>query len=66
MSICTVCSVLIRLISAFLYDLCWTHGGSNSREKPTASGTKMKQWSVTPLPIGKPRAVDNMASMFWG
>ena len=25
----------------------------------------MEQWSVTLLPIGKPRAVDNMASMFW-
>ena len=34
-------------------------------EKPTASGTKMEQWSVTLLPIGKPRAVDSMASMFW-
>ena len=34
--------------------------------KPTASGTKMEQWSVILLPIGKPRAVDSMASMFWG
>ena len=31
-----------------------------------ASGAKMEQWSVTILPIGKPRAVDNMASMLWG
>ena len=45
-SICTVYTVLIRLISAFLYDLRWTHGGSNSWEKRTASGTKMEQWSV--------------------
>ena len=30
------------------------------------SGTKLEQWSVTLLPIGKARAVDNLASMFWG
>ena len=65
-SICTVYNVLIRLISAFLYDLHWTHGGSNSWEKPTVSGTKMEQWPVNLLPIGKPRAVDNMTSLFWG
>ena len=65
-SICTVCTVLIRLILVFLYDLRWTYGGSNSWGKPTASGTKMEQWSVTLLPTGKPRAVDNMASLFWG
>ena len=40
------------------------HGGSNSWEKPTVSGTKMEQRSMTLLPIGKPKAVDNMASMF--
>ena len=28
------------------------------------SGTKLEQWSVTLLPIGKARAVDNLASMF--
>ena len=33
---------------------------------PMAFGTKMEQWSVTLLPIGKPRAADNMTSMFWG
>ena len=42
------------------------HGGSNSWEKPTASGTKMEQWWVILLPIGKPRAVDNMASLCFG
>ena len=35
-------------------------------KKTMASGAKMEQWSVTLLPIGKPRAVDNMVSMFWG
>ena len=30
-----------------------------------ASGNKMEQRSVTLLPTGKPRAVDNTASMFW-
>ena len=55
----------MQLISAFLCDTCYVHGGSNSWEKPTASGTKMEQWSVTHLPTGKPRAVDNMDSMFW-
>ena len=52
----------MRLISAVLYDLCEAHGGSNSWEKPTASDIKMKQWSVTLLPVGKPRGVDNMVS----
>ena len=28
-----------------------------------ASSAKMDQWSVTLLPIGKPRAVDNMVPM---
>ena len=64
-SICTVCTVLIRLISAFLYDLWWTHGCSNSWEKSTASCTKMEWWSMTILPMGTPRAVDNMTSLFW-
>ena len=42
------------------------HDGSNSWEKPTASGTTTEQWSLTLFPIGKPRAVDNMSSMSWG
>ena len=54
----------MQLISAILYDTCQVHGGSNSCEKPMAFGAEMEQWSVTLLPIGKPRAVDNMASMF--
>ena len=37
------------------------HRDSNSWEKPTASGGKMEQWLVTLLPIGKPKAVDNMS-----
>ena len=52
----------MRLISAIPNDLCQAHGGSNSCDKPTASGTKMEQWSVTLLPVGKPRAVDSMVS----
>ena len=40
------------------------HACSNSWEKPTASGTKMEQWSVTLFPIGKPKTVDNVASLF--
>ena len=49
-----------------LYDTCQVHGGTNSWEKPAASGTKMEQWPVTLLPIWKLRAVDIMASMSWG
>ena len=30
------------------------------------SGTKLEQWSVTLLPIGKARAVDNMALLCFG
>ena len=30
-----------------------------------ATGTKMEQWSMTLLPLGKARAVDNTASLFW-
>ena len=37
--ICTIYTVLIRLIVAFLYELTWAHGSSNSREKPTLCGT---------------------------
>ena len=33
-------------------------------KKPTASGAKMEQWSMTLLPLGKPRPIDSMASMF--
>ena len=64
--ICTIYTLLMKLISTILYGTCQVHGGSNSWEKPTAPGVKLEQWSVTVLPIGKPRAVDNMASMFWG
>ena len=64
--ICKIYNLLLQLISAILYDTCYVHGGSNSWEKPMASSAKMEQWSVTLLPIGKPRAVDNMVSMFWG
>ena len=64
-SIRTIPNVMIPLILAFRYDIRWVHGGSNSWEKRTASGTKMEQWSVIPLPIGRPRAVDKMASLFW-
>ena len=64
--ICTIYTLLMQLILAILYDTCPVHDGSNSWEKPMASGAKMEQWSVTLLPIGKPRAVDNMVSMFWG
>ena len=56
----------MQLISAILYDTCYVHSGSNLWEKPMASGAKLEHWSVTLLPIGKPRAVDNMISMFWG
>ena len=56
----------MQLILAILYDTCQVHDGSNSREKLMTSGAKMKQWSVTLLPIGKPRSLDNMVSMFWG
>ena len=31
-------------------------------EKTTASGMKMQQWSVTLLPTGKRKVVDNMLS----
>ena len=60
----TIYTLLMQHFLAILFDMCRVHGGSNSWEKPTASGTKMEQWSVTLLPIGKPRAVDNTASMF--
>ena len=56
----------MQLMSAILYDTCYVHDGSNSWEKPMASGAKMKQWLVTLLPIEKPRAVDIMVSVFWG
>ena len=50
-SIRAICIVLIRLISTVLYDMLWTHGGSNSWEKPTASGFKTEQCSFTILSI---------------
>ena len=58
----------MQLIAAILYDTCKAHGDSNSWEKPVASSacTKMEQWPVTLLPVGKPRAVNNMVSIFWG
>ena len=56
----------MQLISASLYDTCYVQGGSNSWEKPMASGAKMEQWSVTLLPTGKLGAADNMVSVFWG
>ena len=42
------------------------HGGSNPWEKPMASSAEMEQWSMTLLPVGKPRAVGNLVSVFWG
>ena len=45
--ICTIYTLLMQIISAILYDTCQAHGGSNSWEKPMASGAKMEQWSVT-------------------
>ena len=64
--ICRIYTLLMQLISAILYDTCQVYGGSNSWEKTMASSAKMEQWSVALLPIGKPRAVDNMVSVFWG
>ena len=54
----------MQLFSAILYYTCHVHGSSNPWEKSTASRTKLEQWSVTLLPIGKTRAVDNMVSIF--
>ena len=62
MSIYTV-NILIQLISAFLYDLLLTHGGSNFW-KNTAPNTKMELWSLIFLPSGKQRAIDNVTSLF--
>ena len=64
--ICTIYTLLMQLISAILHDTCQVHGGSVSWEKRIASSAKMEQWPATLLPIGKPRAVDNMFSMFQG
>ena len=50
-SIRAICIVLIRFISTVLYDMLWTHGGSNSWEKPTAFGFKTEQCSFTVLSI---------------
>ena len=46
----------MQLMSAILYGACWVHVGSSSWRNPTTSGTKMGQWPVTLLPIGKPKA----------
>ena len=62
----TIYTLLMQLFSAILYYTCHVHGSSNLWEKSTASRTRLEQWSVTLLPIGKPRAADNMVSMFWG
>ena len=62
----TIYTLLMQLFSAILYYTCHVHGSSNPWEKSTAARTNLEQWSVTLLPIGKPRAVDNMVSMFWG
>ena len=62
-AICTIFTVQIWIILAFLYDLPWGHSDNNSWEKPTVSSTKMKQWPVTYLLSGKPKAVDNMTSL---
>ena len=62
-------TIFLSYIYLYLYNLYLTNAtyfGSNFWEKPTSSSTKMEQLSVTFLPIGKPRAVDNMASMLWG
>ena len=44
--ICTIYTVLIWLIVAFLYDLTWAHGGSNSWESPWSLVAKWSndQW----------------------
>ena len=44
--ICTIHTLLMQLISAIFYDTCQAHGGSNSWEKPMASGAKWSngQW----------------------
>ena len=35
---------------------------ANLGGKPTTFGTKMEYWSVTRLPLGKPRAIYNIFS----
>ena len=45
---------VLKVIWAFLYDLHWAHGGSNSWEKPTVPLTKMEQCSATFISIGNP------------
>ena len=42
--ICTIYTLLMKLIPAILYGTCQVHGGSNSWEKPTAPGVKLEQW----------------------
>ena len=63
--ICTIYTLLMQLISVILYDtvkfMVAATLGKNLR--PPVRKWSNDQWL---LPIGKPRAVDNMASMFWG
>ena len=73
-------TIFPSLIYLYLYDLCPTNATyfgnylwpvlsswwQQLLGKPTTSGTKMEQSSVTLLPVGKPRAVDNMGFLFWG
>ena len=57
----------MELISAILYDTSkFMVAVPLGKKLCYASGAKLEQWSVTLLPIGKPRVVENMVSMFWG
>ena len=63
--ICTIYALLIQLISAILCDTCQamvaaTHG--KNLWPPVPNGAMVSD-SFT---LGRPRAVDNMVSMFWG
>ena len=52
----------MQLILAILYDTCQVHGGSNYWELRCQNGAIVSDSCA----IGKPRAVDNMVSMFQG
>ena len=52
----------MKLNFAICLVLSLSCGGSNPWEKPTVTGAKMDYLPVTILPLGKPRAVDNMLS----
>ena len=54
----------MQITSAILHDTFSLMIAVTVGEKPTTFGTKLEQWSVTLLPIGKIRVVDNMVSMF--